>query len=107
MLVGAPTTARVLHDLAEFIGRDITTALVGHNIRFDISHLYAAHGRVPVPAAPAIFNPICTLSLACQRWPGLPSYKLGDLARHRGIAIEGLHRAAADAELTRRLYPCW
>lgn len=104
MLVGAPPAARVLRELTEFIGPSVLTGLVGHNLAFDKGHLLNAYARANVASPPAMFNPIDTLGLARRRWPGLDSYKLGDLAGRIGYPAEGLHRAAADADVAMRLW---
>jgi DNA polymerase-3 subunit epsilon len=43
---------------------------------------------------------VCSLKLARRLFPGLPSYKLGNLSSRLGIAFRGTaHRAEADAEV--------
>jgi DNA polymerase III epsilon subunit-like protein len=43
--------------------------------------------------------------LSRKAWPGLTSYRLGDLARVLKLPIEGnLHRAESDARLTWHLW---
>ena len=43
---------------------------------------------------------VCSLKLSRRVFPGMPSYKLGQLSRQLGIAFRGTaHRAEADAEV--------
>jgi DNA polymerase-3 subunit epsilon len=47
---------------------------------------------------------VCSLKLARRVFPGLQSYKLGQLSRALGIAFNSrAHRAEADAEVTAEL----
>ncbi len=45
---------------------------------------------------------ICTRDMAREAWPGLPSYKLGELCKHLGIKFNA-HRAMPDALATLQL----
>ena len=47
---------------------------------------------------------VCSLKLSRRVFPGLPSYKLGQLSRALGIVFKGnAHRAEADAEVAAQL----
>jgi DNA polymerase-3 subunit epsilon len=47
---------------------------------------------------------VCSLKLSRRVFPGLPSYKLGQLSRSLGIAFNSrAHRAEADAEVAAQL----
>ena len=94
MVDGAPPAAEVVPALLDFIGADV---LAAHNASFDEKFLKAEgallghacrHGGL-----------VCSLKLARRVYPGLPSYKLGQLAQDLGIVFGGrAHRAEADAE---------
>lgn len=103
-LADAPSQPRVLAEFADWLGRDRSTVLVGHNFRFDNGFLLAGFGREGVPIPPCFFNPADTLPLARAAWPGLASYQLGDLAALMGHGLDRPHRAPADAERTMRLW---
>jgi len=67
-----------------------------HNVSFDRRFLLAAAQHTGLPFA----NPThCTLALARQAWPELPSHKLELLARHLGVRAP-THRALADVHTT-------
>ncbi|ARP77395.1 MULTISPECIES: 3'-5' exonuclease [Bordetella] len=67
-----------------------------HNASFDRRFLQAAADRTGLPFEAQTH---CTLMLARQAWPELPSHKLNVLARHLG-ASEPTHRALADVRTT-------
>ena len=67
-----------------------------HNASFDRRFLGAAALQTGLPFANATH---CTLQLARQAWPELPSHKLQNLARHVGAA-DPTHRALADVRST-------
>jgi DNA polymerase-3 subunit epsilon len=95
MVDGAPPAGRVVPELLDFIGGDVLSA---HNASFDEKFLKAEgarHGRATAHA-----GLVCSLKLARRLYPGLASYKLGQLSRQLGIAFRGsAHRAEADAEV--------
>jgi DNA polymerase-3 subunit epsilon len=95
MVDGAPPAGDVVPALIDFIGADV---LAAHNASFDEKFLKAEgallghacrHGGL-----------VCSLKLSRRVFPGLPSYKLGQLSRSLGIAFNSrAHRAEADAEV--------
>ena len=90
----APTFDAVAGRLAAFVGN---TALVGHNLRFDLGFL--AHNGLPIRA------PRCdTWELAYVLLPGLGEYSLGALARTMDITHASPHRAVEDATVTKDLF---
>ena len=90
----APAFAAVAGRLAAFVGN---TALVGHNLRFDLGFL--AHNGLPLRA------PRCdTWELAYVLLPGLGEYSLHSLARTMGIEHARPHRAVEDATVTKDLF---
>ncbi len=95
MVDTAPSAGRVVPELLDFIGGDILSA---HNASFDEKFLKAEGWRIGRPTAHA--GLVCSLKLSRRLFPGLPSYKLGNLSSQLGIAFRGTaHRAEADAEV--------
>lgn len=95
MVDGAPPVARVLPRLLEFIG---SSALAAHNASFDEKFLVAEAGRLSL--APAHARLVCSLKLARRVFPGMASYKLGQLSGQLGIRFRSAaHRAESDAEV--------
>jgi DNA polymerase-3 subunit epsilon len=95
MVDGAPTASRVVPELLDFIGGD---ALAAHNASFDEKFLVAEGERVGRRCGHG--HLVCSLKLSRRVFPGLPSYKLGQLSRQLGIAFRSrAHRAEADAEV--------
>lgn len=95
MLSGAPPVAQVIPALIKFIGND---TLAAHNTSFDEKFLVAESQRLGL--SPAHAGVICTLKLSRRIFPGMSSYKLGNLANDFGIRFKGnAHRAEADAEV--------
>ena len=95
MVDTAPSAGRVMPELLDFIGGDILSA---HNASFDEKFLKAEGWRIGRPTGHA--GLVCSLKLSRRLFPGLPSYKLGNLSNQLGIAFRGTaHRAEADAEV--------
>ncbi|TFW28891.1 3'-5' exonuclease [Massilia horti] len=94
MVDGAPPAARVVPELIDFIGND---ALSAHNASFDEKFLKAEGERLGRSCGHA--HLVCSLKLSRRVFPGLASYKLGQLSGHLGIRFASrAHRAEADAE---------
>lgn len=70
---------------------------VAHNVNFDYNFI-----RQEFKSLGGDFQSkkLCTVRLARKIIPGLPSYSLGNLAKHLGIEINGRHRAFGDAKAT-------
>jgi len=70
---------------------------VAHNVNFDYNFI-----RQEFKSLGGDFQSrkLCTVRLSRKIMPGLPSYSLGNLARHLGIEINGRHRAYGDARAT-------
>lgn len=95
MVDSAPSAGQVVPELLDFIGGDM---LAAHNASFDEKFLKAEGWRIGRPTAHC--GLVCSLKLARRLFPGLPSYKLGNLSSRLGIAFRGTaHRAEADAEV--------
>ncbi|MCK5113190.1 MAG: 3'-5' exonuclease [Phycisphaerae bacterium] len=88
----------VIKEFMEFFG---DLRLVAYNAKFDMSFLKTAAKNYGL----TINNPSsCALKMARRAWPGLKSYKLGDLAKTGGLSTKGAHRALKDCELTMIVY---
>jgi DNA polymerase-3 subunit epsilon len=95
MVDSAPPAARVVPELLDFIGAD---ALSAHNASFDEKFLKAESGRLGRSCGHA--HLVCSLKLSRRVFPGLTSYKLGQLSGQLGIPFKSrAHRAEADAEV--------
>ncbi|GAB3434780.1 3'-5' exonuclease [Massilia solisilvae] len=95
MVDAAPPASRVVPELIDFIGTD---TLAAHNASFDEKFLKAEGERLGRQCAHA--DLVCSLKLSRRVFPGLPSYKLGQLSGRLGIGFRSAaHRAEADAEV--------
>jgi DNA polymerase III epsilon subunit family exonuclease len=93
-VANAPVAREAAEKFLAFAG---DTALVGHNIGFDLGFLEEALGQ---PGKFADATRYDTLAIARDGYPDLESYKLGDIARFLGVTVETAHRGLADAETT-------
>jgi DNA polymerase-3 subunit epsilon len=99
MVDTAPLAEDVVPELIEFIGGD---TLAAHNASFDEKFLKAEAARLGHACRHA--GLVCSVKLSRRVLPGMPSYRLGELARSLGIAFRGTaHRAEADAEVAAHL----
>ncbi|MGH8853522.1 MAG: 3'-5' exonuclease [Telluria sp.] len=95
MVDSAPPAGQVVPELLDFIGGDMLSA---HNASFDEKFLKAEGWRLGRPTGHC--GLVCSLKLSRRLFPGMPSYKLGNLSNRLGIAFRGTaHRAEADAEV--------
>ena len=93
-VIGKPAFERVAPALRQFVG---PAPIVGQNIAFDLGFLRRTGLFVENRA-------LDTWELASVLAPGLPSYSLGSLALHFGIASPNGHRALNDASVTAQLF---
>jgi len=99
MIRQAPDAARVMIELADFIGE---IPLVAHNASFDAKFLQAELQRIGRPQRSKM---LCSMRLARRIYPNAPNHQLATLVRHARIAETGAyHRAMADAEMTAGLW---
>ena len=91
-VAGGPVPREAAEKLLAFVGG---TPVVGHNVGFDLGFLGEALGDSQKLTAGGYFD---TLAIAREGYPDLESYKLGDIARFFGVAVESVHRGLADAE---------
>ncbi|SFC80651.1 3'-5' exonuclease [Massilia yuzhufengensis] len=95
MVDSAPSAGRVVPELLDFIGGDMLSA---HNASFDEKFLKAEGWRCGRQTGHS--GLVCSLKLSRRLFPGMPSYKLGNLSSRLGIEFRGTaHRAEADAEV--------
>ena len=94
VLVNTPPISEVINDVVDYIGN---SSIVGHNIRFDLDFLSAAHGL-------PLNNPhYDTIELARLLVPDALGYRLESLCARLDISSEGSHRALRDALATATL----
>ena len=98
MVASAPSFEEVAEKIFTCLQGNI---FVAHNVNFDYSFIKAhlAHYGYTFNA-----RKLCTIRLARQIFPGLPSYSLGNLCHSLGISIENRHRAGGDARATVTLF---
>lgn len=95
MVERAPPVDEVVPQLLDFIGDD---ALSAHNASFDEKFLVAEAARLDL--MPRHAGLVCSLKLSRRVFPGLASYKLGQLSGQLGIRFRSAaHRAESDAEV--------
>ncbi len=75
--------------------------IAGHNIRFDYGFLKNEFKRLGYDYQR---RQLCTLRLARERLPGLPSYQLGAVCARLGISNESAHRALGDARASLAIF---
>ena len=98
MLRAAPPAAKVMGEVADFVGAH---PLVAHNASFDCRFWDAELGRIGKARVQAF---ACTMLLARRIYPEAPNHKLGTLAEFAGLPVAGRHhRALADAEMAASL----
>lgn len=99
MVRRAPRCAEVMAAFADFIGQH---PLVAHNATFDARFLDAELARIDRIRTNEM---VCTLLTARRIYPHISSHKLEALIRYKKLRSEEVfHRAAADAEMTARLW---
>jgi ATP-dependent DNA helicase DinG len=94
MVRQAPRLQEVLEELEAFVG---DSAVLGHNVRFDLGFLQKQ--RI------LQFNDVIdTYELASVLLPTASRYNLGALGQLLGIPLPATHRALDDARVTHRVY---
>lgn len=98
MVRSAPPVARVMGEVADFVG---ATPLLAHNAAFDAKFWDAELGLLRRTRQQEF---ACSLLLARRLLPEAPSHKLGNLNRWASLPDTGqAHRALADAEMAANL----
>ena len=98
MLINAPKFYEVAKRIIEITDG---CTIVAHNAQFDNRILRTEFDRLGYNFEKPT---LCTVDLAKQLIPGLPSYSLGKLVRSLGIPITDRHRAQGDAKATVTLF---
>lgn len=99
MVRNAPGCAEVMAGFGEFMGH---YPLAAHNASFDGRFLDAELARIGRARTNEM---VCTLLVARRVYPHILSHKLAALVRYKNLHTDGtFHRAAADAEMTARLW---
>ncbi len=100
-LKGKPPAAEVIPKFRQFIGECM---LLAHNAPFDIGFLRKEYALLGLSW---VNQSHCTLRESRSRFPGLPSHRLEDVARHLLgplPADQRLHRALDDARLVAQIW---
>jgi len=99
MIRKAPPVAKVMNELAKFVGN---VPLVAHNASFDCKFLDAEWSRISQLRQQEF---ACSMLLARRFYPASPNHKLGTLVSYLGLPSAARHhRALADAEMTAHLW---
>lgn len=94
MIRRAPPAARVMQEVADFVG---DRPLVAHNASFDCKFWDAELARIERSRQQEF---VCSLLLSRRIFPLAPSHKLGALVEYANLPVAGrYHRALADAEM--------
>jgi DNA polymerase III subunit epsilon len=98
MVEKAPKFYEVAKTVYQLLDKRI---FVAHNVNFDYNFI-----RQEFKSLGGDFQArkLCTVRLARKIMPGLPSYGLGNLAKHLNIEINSRHRAFGDAEATVKIF---
>jgi len=94
----APSFEDIAGDVSARLARSV---IVGHNVHFDFHFLLAEFKRLghAIPESPLL----CTIRLAQNASPDLPSIRLAECCQHFGIPIQKAHSAFNDALATSKL----
>lgn len=102
MVKGAGRINEVLPEFKKFVGNDI---LVGHNaINFDCKIMGHWADEYGIYIENDVFDTLRFLRYRCEPFPDMLSRNLGYLCDYFHINADNYHRAAADAEMTAKLY---
>ncbi len=94
MVEGAPKFYEVAKKIVQMTEKAV---FVAHNVRFDYGFIREEFKRLGFTYSR---RQLCTVRLARNTFPGLPSYSLDNLIRHFKIPIRNRHRAMGDVEAT-------
>lgn len=102
MVRTADTTVNVLCRFRDFANGFV---LVGHNaLSFDCRIMRYWTDEYGIYLPNDVFDTLKYSKYRCEKLASLKSKKLGDLCDYFGIYSDTYHRAAADAEMTAKLY---
>jgi ATP-dependent DNA helicase DinG len=94
MVREAPRLRDMVHELSSFVG---DSAILGHNVKFDIGFLRKA-------GLFQFHQTIDTYELASVLMPAASRYNLGSLGQQLNIPLPATHRALDDARVTQACY---
>jgi len=94
MVADAPRFEEVAEKIFTILQGNV---FVAHNVNFDYSFIKS---HLDYYGYSFTAKKLCTVRLARQVFPGLPSYSLGNLCHSLEINIENRHRAGGDAAAT-------
>jgi len=98
MIRKAPPVAKVMQELADFVGH---FPLVAHNASFDSKFLDAEWSKIRKQRQQEF---ACTMLLSRRIYKASPNHQLGTLVSYLSLPCLGrYHRAMADAEMTAHL----
>lgn len=98
MVADAPRFEEVAEKVFSILQGNI---FVAHNVNFDHSFI---KNHLDFYGYALQVKKLCTVRLARQIFPGLPSYSLGNLCSSLGIEMSERHRAGGDAKATVELF---
>ncbi|MBP3888748.1 MAG: PolC-type DNA polymerase III [Cellulosilyticum sp.] len=98
MVISAPTIEVILPKFLEFCEGSV---MVAHNADFDMSFIFANAERQGISIDPTILD---TVALARVLMPQLGNFKLNNVAKNLGVALENHHRAVDDATCTGEIF---
>lgn len=102
MVNGAGKISEVMPEFKKFAGNNI---LVGHNaIGFDCKVMGHWADEYGIYIGNDVFDTLRFLRYRCEPFPDMQSKNLGCLCDYFHINADNYHRAAADAEMTAKLY---
>lgn len=102
MVNGCDRIDKVLPRFIEFAGNDV---LLGHNaVNFDCKIMRHWANEYGIYIGNDVFDTLRFLRYRCEPFPAMASKSLGYLCEYFGIESTTFHRAAADAEVTAKLY---
>ncbi len=98
MVENAPTIEEILPKFMEFTKNSI---LVAHNAKFDTGFIKYFADEYKLEFKPYIID---TLTMAQELYPNIENHKLGTIATHLEISLEGAHRAINDTRATAKVF---
>lgn len=97
-VISAPSFSEIWTEIQRFFDGKV---VIGHNVNFDLDMI---ESNMPSNAKALQVQYIDTISLSKKAFPGRSSYRLESLAKDFEISDSQDHRAAADVDLTVRLF---
>jgi DNA polymerase III subunit epsilon len=94
MVKNAPSFEEIAPKLFDLLQGKV---FVAHSVNFDYSFI---NHQLKALGYNLTCKKLCTVRYGRKLFPKLPSYSLGKLCAHFGIAVENRHRAAGDATAT-------